>query len=74
MLTNLVQKVPTLFTCTFCVYSTSRKSQYDRHNLTSKHTKLTTVNKFSSESSNIFNCKKCNKKVKLEISYVIFRE
>ena len=37
MLTNLVPKVPKLFTCIFCDYSTSRKSQYDRHILTSKH-------------------------------------
>jgi hypothetical protein len=67
MLTNLVPKVPNLFTCIFCDYSTSRKSQYDRHILTPKHTNLTTVNKFSSESLNIFNCKKCNKNYKSRV-------
>jgi hypothetical protein len=61
MLTNLVQKVPTNFVCDFCNYSTSRKSQYDRHILTSKHKKLTNNNKLSSESSDILSCKNCNK-------------
>jgi hypothetical protein len=61
MLTNLVPKVPDIFSCNICDYSTSRKSQYDRHILTSKHKNLTLTNTFSSESSNIYNCTKCNK-------------
>ena len=58
MLTSLVPKVPDIFICNICDYSTSRKSQYDRHILTSKHKNLTLTNTFSSESSNIYNCTK----------------
>jgi hypothetical protein len=67
MLTNSVQKVPHIFVCKICDYSTSRKSQYDRHNLTSKHKKLTNFNKLSSESSDIFNCKNCDKTYKSRV-------
>jgi hypothetical protein len=61
MLTNLVQKVPEKYICLCCDYSTSRKSQYDRHLLTSKHLNLTNFNNFSSESSENHICDKCNK-------------
>jgi len=61
MLTNLVPNSPELFYCKSCQYSSSRKSQYDRHCSTSKHKNLTSVNNFSSENSNIYNCTKCNK-------------
>ena len=37
MLTNLVPKSSAKFTCEKCNYSTSRKSQYDRHLSTQKH-------------------------------------
>jgi hypothetical protein len=37
MLTYLVPKVPTIYVCENCDYKTSRKSQYDRHLMTSKH-------------------------------------
>ena len=67
MLTNSVQKVPNIFVCEICDYSSSRKSQYDRHNLTGKHKKLTNSNKFSSESSEIFNCKNCDKTYKSRV-------
>ena len=61
MLTNLVQKVPEKYKCLCCDYSTSRKSQYDRHILTTKHQKLTTSNNFSSESSKSYLCENCGK-------------
>jgi hypothetical protein len=67
MLTDLVPKVPNIFVCNLCDYSSSRKSQYDRHILTSKHKNLTNVNNFSSESSNNFNCNKCNKNYKSRV-------
>ena len=67
MLTDLVPKVPTIFICNLCDYSSSRKSQYDRHILTSKHKNLTNANKLSSESSNNFNCKNCNKNYKSRV-------
>ena len=40
MMTNVAKKVPKssdIFVCEICDYSTSRKSQYDRHLLTAKH-------------------------------------
>jgi hypothetical protein len=40
--TVLVQKVPIIYSCEFCDYNTSRKSQYDRHVKTSKHQNVTT--------------------------------
>ena len=67
MLTDLVPKVPNIFVCELCDYSSSRKSQYDRHILTSKHQNLTNVNNLSSESSNNFNCKNCNKNYKSRV-------
>ena len=35
--TKLVQNSSNIYTCNFCDYSTSRKSQYERHLLTSKN-------------------------------------
>ena len=67
MLTDLVPKVPNIFVCELCDYSSSRKSQYERHILTSKHQNLTNVNNLSSESSNNFNCKNCNKNYKSRV-------
>jgi len=61
MLTNLVPKVPEKFICLYCDYSSSRKSQYDRHLLTAKHKMLTNSNNFSSESSTAHICGNCNK-------------
>ena len=37
------QKVPIFFTCEKCDYTTSRKSQYDRHMLTLKHTRSASI-------------------------------
>jgi hypothetical protein len=63
MSTILDEKVPIFFVCIFCDYKTSRKSQYDRHVLTSKHQKSTFVNKKVPKSSTTFNCN-CGKKYK----------
>ena len=67
MLTNLVPKVPEKYKCLYCDYSSSRKSQYDRHLLTSKHKMLTNFNNFSSESSDNHTCEKCNKVYKSRV-------
>ena len=67
MLTNLVQKVPEKYKCLCCDYSTSRKSQYDRHLLTPKHKNLTNFNNLSSESSAMHICDKCNKTYKSRV-------
>jgi len=62
MLTKKVPKVPNIFVCENCNYSTSRKSQYDRHLNTPKHINLTNLNNLSSESSaDFFRCNNCNK-------------
>ena len=61
MLTNLVQKVPEKYVCLVCHYSSSRKSQYDRHILTAKHLKLTQSNNLGLESSKSYFCEQCNK-------------
>ena len=39
MANNLVPKSSNNYICELCDYYTSRKSQYDRHILTSKHKK-----------------------------------
>jgi len=69
MATILVPKVPTNFVCETCDYYTSRKSQFERHLLTSKHHKSVldykkTTKKFqkSSEEFNMYyTCETCNK-------------
>ena len=61
----LVPKSSTKFRCNFCDYSTSRKSQFERHCSTSKHIKLT---KWKDLEVQIvpkvpdFICENCNKK------------
>jgi len=68
----LAQKVPPKFICETCDFSSSRKSQFDRHLLTAKHHKTTldykkTTKKFqksSEESSDIYCCQNCQKKYK----------
>ena len=68
MLTKSCPKVASRFSCIFCDYLTDKKSSYDKHLLTSKHIKLTTVNTFSNKScptiidtNKIFNCELCDK-------------
>jgi hypothetical protein len=51
MSTQNVQNVPKKLFCKICDYSTCRKSQYDRHILTSKHLKSTNNQKKSTNSS-----------------------
>ena len=53
--TKKVPKVPATFFCKTCDYTTSRKSQYDRHLTTPKHLKSTIFNDlepFLKKSSN----------------------
>ena len=52
-----------LFSCEICSYNTVRKSDYDKHILTSKHIKRINPNKKSQIISNIFSCK-CGKEYK----------
>jgi hypothetical protein len=73
MLTESCGFVAPNFSCLFCHYDTSRKSSYDKHILTSKHKKLTSVNKILTENckkvaeSCIYTCHKCDKEYKSRV-------
>ena len=67
MLTESCEKVAQILQCVKCDYSTSRKSSYEKHILTSKHKKLSFVNNMETKScendkiNNNFCCQNCNK-------------
>ena len=73
MLTESCEKVAHNFNCLYCDYNTSRKSSYDKHILTSKHKRLTHVNKSLTEScekdsdSIVFTCHMCYKEYKSRV-------
>jgi hypothetical protein len=79
MLTESCKKVAEKFRCETCDYSSSRKSSYDKHVMTSKHIKKQSVNNMLTESckkvanveENIQNdnllCKNCNKEYKSRV-------
>ena len=60
-----VQKKCKIFYCTNCDYNTSRKSSFERHVSTSKHTLMVTMetdgNQNVQKTCNQFVCKTCNK-------------
>ena len=58
-----------LFSCENCDYTTSRKSSYDKHLLTSKHSVNATFNtKVAKSCKNIFyTCEMCDKKYKSRV-------
>ena len=55
-------KKPGLYTCTFCSYNTSVKSNYDKHILTPKHQDNIKTEK--NENDKCIKCKNCNKTYK----------
>ena len=59
--TKNVPKSSTEYCCTLCDYSTSRKSQYDRHIITRKHELKQNEPKKEPLNTNIFVCNLCNK-------------
>jgi hypothetical protein len=67
MLTESCRKVAKKNCCKECNYTTSRKSSYDKHLLTSKHIMLTNVNNEVAKSCEVlindynFTCEYCNK-------------
>jgi hypothetical protein len=74
MLTNSCSKVAPRFACAFCDYFTDKKSSFDKHLMTSKHVKLTTVNTNGNKSCpkvalNIKEliCSCCNKNFKSRV-------
>jgi len=71
MTTILNKKVPKKFRCEYCDYITSRKSQYDRHLLTSKHSHTTKILQNTTNlvplvpnKTSLFTCDICNKDYK----------
>ena len=79
MLTESCKKVAEKFRCETCDYSSSRKSSYDKHVMTSKHIKNQSVNNMLTESckkvanveeniqtDNLL-CKNCNKEYKSRV-------
>ena len=71
MLTDFSQNYPKFY-CTICKTKTNNKKDYEKHLLTSKHNKLTTVNKtltnFPQKDINCdFICKNCNKQYKSRV-------
>ena len=73
MLTESCEKVAFLFCCQICDYSTSRKSSYNKHLMTSKHQTLTNINKNAQEScekisnDSDFTCDNCEKVYKSRV-------
>ena len=53
---NLVPESSVNYKCDKCDYSTSRKSQFERHILTPKHKMITNDNNLVPESSKIYEC------------------
>jgi len=72
MKTFCPQKIP-LFCCNICEIKTNNKKDYDKHLLTSKHNKLTNVNKELTEKSQnktiheLFVCENCSKEYKSRV-------
>jgi len=71
MLTENSQKNPKYF-CDYCNIKTNNKKDYEKHLLTSKHFKLTTVNKMLTEKPKKdiicdFRCENCNKEYKSRV-------
>ena len=66
MLTEKSQKVAQIFECKKCDYISSRRNDYTKHLLTSKHIQLTSVNNELTEKShkNSMQCENCNKEYK----------
>lgn len=66
MLTDIDIKKSQKSSCIVCHYSTSRKSNYEKHLLTAKHKMLTHIDKnatfVASKSSNLFECLECDYK------------
>ena len=64
-LTKSCSKVALNFCCLNCDYFTDKKSSFDKHLLTSKHTSLTNVNtlakSFTKIEDKLLPCKNCNK-------------
>ena len=61
MLTNSQEKIALIFSCKNCYYSTSKKSDYNKHVSTAKHRKLSSVNIVNNVANDDFLCPICSK-------------
>ena len=59
-----LQKICNKYYCEYCHYSTSRKSSYDEHILSTKHQKSMIGNQNLQKICNEYVCQNCNKKYK----------
>ena len=59
-----LQKICKKYYCEYCHYSTSRKSSYDEHILSTKHQKSMIGNQNLHKICNEYVCLNCNKKYK----------
>ena len=58
---NKSPKIAGIFNCNVCNYTCSKKSEWDRHSLTSKHKNRTNLDNLEPKIAEIFNCKICYK-------------
>ena len=61
MLTKSQDKVAINFSCNYCTYNTSKKSDYNKHLLTAKHKLLTSSNNVNKIATDNFICSVCSK-------------
>lgn len=62
--TNKVPKSSSHYYCNNCDYTTSRKSQYERHLLTGKHIRIHTNTEKGSKKFQIYICENCGREYK----------
>lgn len=68
MLTKKVPKSSKIYECEQCAYKTVRESQFERHLLTAKHQKLTSLTqKVPKSSKTTFICEYCEKQYKSRV-------
>ena len=69
METKQSEKSEPIFYCELCHYKCSRKYDFNKHILTSKHKNTTKETQKSEKSENNFTCQKCNKEFKNRSGY-----
>ena len=74
MFTTEPQCEPTNYSCSHCDYSTTRKSQYNRHLLTRKHEMLTNIYNENQKGKTQCNVCKCGKSYKYRQSLSVHRK
>ena len=67
MLTKKSPKISYKFNCEICNYTCNKQSEYNKHNATAKHLRLTNLTKKSPEISTAFICCVCDKEYKSRV-------